>query len=279
MSPASSAINRRTAEAIDPVIFARSLGIELDQWQQDVVRPRRRQTIILCTRQAGKSYSTAVRALHKAEYKPGSITIIGAPGERQAGLMLEKIKALYTRYPGRRPAPKWNAMSVEFRNGSTIIALPGNAETVRGFSDIDLLILDEASRIADAFYQSVRPMLAVSGGELVILSTPWGKRGFYYQVWTESAGSDDWHRIGPITARMVPRITEAFLAEERRWMPTAIYEQEYLCKFTDQIAAVFLQDQIALALSDGTITPLFPESSPEPLFDPAVTPLLNVSSA
>jgi hypothetical protein len=49
------------------------------------------------------------------------------------------------------------------------------------------LIVDEASRVQDALYQGIRPMLAVSGGRIVLLSTPWGKRGFFFEEWETHA--------------------------------------------------------------------------------------------
>jgi hypothetical protein len=36
-------------------------------------------------------------------------------------------------------------------------------------------------------------MLAVTGGRMICLSTPYGKRGYSYEMW--SNGSDDWERI------------------------------------------------------------------------------------
>ena len=61
-------------------------------------------------------------------------------------------------------------------NGSRLVALPGREETIRSYSGVRLLILDEASRVPDDLYRAVRPMLAVSHGRLVALSTPFGQR-------------------------------------------------------------------------------------------------------
>ncbi|MDQ3175559.1 MAG: hypothetical protein M3Q91_17935, partial [Acidobacteriota bacterium] len=84
-----------------------------------------------------------------------------------------------------------SALELEFSNSSRIVALPGKESTIRGFSGVSLLIVDEASRVPDELYQAVRPMLAVSGGDIVLLSTPFGKRGFFHHEWTE--GGADWH--------------------------------------------------------------------------------------
>jgi len=72
-----------------------------------------------------------------------------------------------------------NEMSLQFPNGSRIVGLPGSEETIRGFSAVSLLLVDEASRVADELYMAVRPMLAASSGALWLMSTPCGKRGFF----------------------------------------------------------------------------------------------------
>ena len=55
-------------------------------------------------------------------------------------------------------------------------------------------------------------MLAVSRGKLWLLSTPHGKRGFFYEMW--KAGGRGWMRIR-VPATECPRISQRFLAEER----------------------------------------------------------------
>ena len=104
----------------------------------------------------------------------------------------------------------------------------------------DLLVLDEASRIADDLYRAVRPMLAVSDGKMVALTTPWGKRGFFYSEWTRGEG---WERV-KITAPECKRISEAFLEGERRALPESWYRQEYLCEFSENENGVFRYDQV-----------------------------------
>lgn len=143
-----------------------------------------------------------------------------------------------------------SALRLELRNGSRIVSLPGKEATVRGYSGVDLLIVDEASRVLDDLYYAIRPMLAVSGGRLLGLSTPSGKRGWWYGCWTE--GGDAWERV-KIDATQCPRITPAFLAEERRSMPELWYSQEYLCLFLEDVASVFYSEDIAAALDCGEL--------------------------
>src|ERR1019366_5345786 len=93
---------------------------------------------------------------------------------------------------------------------------------------VTLLVLDEAARIPDQLYRSVRPMLAVSRGRLVALSTPFGRRGWFYEEWS---GTGPWDRV-QITWRDCPRITADFIEEERRALGPAWVAQEYETTFT-----------------------------------------------
>ena len=88
----------------------------------------------------------------------------------------------------RRGGTGTTRCSLLFPNGSRIVGLPGTEGTVRGFSAVSLLLIDEAARVEDAMYKALRPMLAVGGGDLWLMSTPWGKRGFFYEAW------DAWRR-------------------------------------------------------------------------------------
>ena len=96
--------------------------------------------------------------------------------------------AEFARRLGMRPKGDGdNEISLELPNGSRIVGLPGNEATVRGFSAVSLLLVDEAARVSDELYMAIRPMLAVSGGALWLMSTPFGKRGFFYETWRNGA--------------------------------------------------------------------------------------------
>ena len=144
------------------------------------------------------------------------------------------------------PLRNLSALRSEFYNGSRIIALPGTEKTIRGYSGVDLLVIDEAARVLDELYYSVRPMLAVSGGEMIALTTPWGKRGWFYEEW--SKGSEDWKRIR-VVATDCPRISKEFFEEEKRMMPDAWFQSEYMCQFTDTVDSVFRMEDIMTAFN------------------------------
>jgi hypothetical protein len=228
--------------ALDRVAFAERLDIQPDGWQRDLLRSTADRILLNCSRQSGKSTMAALIALHRALYHPRSLILCLAPALRQSQELFAKIAGFY-RNLGRPVSPIGERkLSLELENGSRIITLPGTEKTIRGFSGVSLLIVDEAARVEDELYFALRPMLAVSGGTLIMLSTPYGQRGIFYEEWT-SGGSREWQRFR-VSADQVPRISSEFLSEERRALGSRWFEQEYMCVFGELEGAVFSREAI-----------------------------------
>lgn len=239
----------------DPLAFAHAAGIEPDPWQADVLCSAALQTILLCSRQSGKSTVSALLAVREAVVHGPALVLLLAPTLRQSQELFRKVRELVP-LTGTRPARE-TALTMEFTSGSRIVCLPGTEATIRGYSNVALLVIDEAARVRDDLYQAVRPMLAVSGGRVVLLSTPFGQRGFFHHEW--DAGGPDWHRV-KVTANQCLRISPAWLAEERERIGDWWYRQEYLCEFVDTVDQVFPTEDVMRALCDD-IEPLFPEAA------------------
>jgi hypothetical protein len=245
--------NRLTADlamALDPVRLAYRVGMDPDDWQARLLRSTARQTILNCCRQSGKSSTTALLALHEALYRGPSLTLCVSPSQRQSIELLAKIRAAHAALGGR--IAEESVLRLSLPNGSRIIALPGKEATVRGYSGVSLLLVDEASRVPDDLYQAVRPMVAVSGGRLVLLSTPFGRRGFFFQEWENGT---DWERV-QITADQCPRIPKDWLAAERLAIGPWWASQEWDCQFVETLDQVFAYSDVMAALSP-TVQPLF----------------------
>ena len=220
--------------ALDPAGLLRAAGIEPDSWQRSLLLAPARHMLLNCSRQSGKSTTVAALALHTALFHPGSLTLMLSPTLRQSGELFRKMRALLAALPGVPRPRRATETQLELAHGSRVVSLPGKEATVRAFSGVALLIIDEAARVADDLYRSVRPMLAVSQGRLVCLSTPFGKRGFFWREWEghgdETLPPADWHRVR-IPWRDCPRITPAFIEDERRSLGEAWVRQEYECSF------------------------------------------------
>lgn len=247
---------RLELEKSDAVLMAQRAGITPDDWQANLLRSDAKQMILLCSRQSGKSTVSSILAIHEAIYCPNSLILLLSPSLRQSQELFRKLQTVYNDLdsPNLPQAVEESALRMELSNGSRIVALPGKEATIRGFSGVNLLVIDEASRVPDELYQSVRPMLAVSGGRIVLLSTPFGKRGFFHSEWTDGQG---WRKV-KITADQCPRIDKQWLENERKMIGDWWYLQEYFCEFVETNDQVFSYDDIQAAL-DSDIKPLFPK--------------------
>ena len=240
------------ALAINPVKFAASLGIDPDPWQRELLLSSEKRIILNCSRQSGKSTITAILALHHALNDPGALVLVLSPSLRQSGELFKKVMGFYKDVGKPIASETETALTLQLHNRSRIVSLPGKEQTVRGFSGVSLLIVDEAARVDDELYYAVRPMLAVSQGRMILLSTPFGKRGFFFNEWTES---EAWKKI-KITAYECPRIAPEFLEEERLALGEWHFQQEYLGEFENVEAAYFSYDEVMGAISDD-VKPLF----------------------
>ena len=232
----------------DVVAFARErLGFEPEERQAEVLRCEAKRLILNCSRQWGKSTLAAVKAVHRALERPGCLVMVASRTARQSAELVMKVRGLLGRAGIRGRGDGSNRISVTLPNGSRIVGLPGNEETVRGYSAVSLLLIDEASRVADELYRGLRPMLAVADGDLWLMSTPWSKQGFFYEAW--AYGGEEWVRFAsPVTE--CPRVKPSFLEEERRELGEQWFRQEYLCEFVDAGGTLFGRDLVEAALTD-----------------------------
>ena len=182
-APEASAPAPTPVEVPDnPADFAlQSLHFPADPHQQEILAAPGPRVALCCSRQFGKSTLGAAKAVHHALTHPGALILIASRTLRQAGELLEKAIG-FARTLGLpiRRAPR-HRDSLLLPNQSRLIALPGRASALRGFSAVSLLIIDEAAYVEDDLYFALRPMLATSGGALWLLSTARHRTGFFYE--------------------------------------------------------------------------------------------------
>ena len=227
------------AYSLDPVLWAKEvLGYHPDPWQASLLRSRSKKIILNCSRQSGKSTVCAALGLHESIYRRPSFGLVIAPTQDQSSELMLK----FDEFRGAVELPSDylstdTKLAVRFANGNRFIARPGSEKSARSFSAVTLLLEDEAARVADALYNSVRPMLAVSNGRHVLMSTPFGKQNHFFKIWDEQRDLWEWYEI---PAEQCPRITKEFLEEEQRTNPW--FEQEYHCVFMDSEGSIFSSD-------------------------------------
>jgi hypothetical protein len=239
-----------SGDAVD--LWQRIYHTEPDPWQAEVLRSQHPRILLNCCRQSGKSSVAAVVGLDEALSRPPALVLLLSASLRQAQELGKKLFSAYRALGKPVPSEAENRLSLELSNGSRVICLPGKEGTARGYSGPKLVVLDEASRISDGLYFALRPMLSVSKGRLLCLSTPFGKRGFFYREWAQS---ERWEKVH-ITAEQCPRIPTDFLAEEKGTLPLWWYLQEYFGVFGDLQDSVFSHDDIMGAFRHR-VKPLF----------------------
>jgi hypothetical protein len=242
------------ARALDPTLLAIDAGLTPDPWQADLLRARPRRSLLLCSRQAGKTTVTALTALDTAIYSAPALVLLVSPSQRQSAELFRTVMMFHSKLQGAPELTAESVLKAEMSNGSRILALPGTERTIRGYSKADLVVIDEAARVEDELLAAVRPMLAISagGGRLIALTTPAGKRGWFFDAWT---GSDDWHRTR-VPASECPRITKEFLDEELRELGPIRFSEEYGLEFRDSEECVFPSEIIARAFT-SEVAPLW----------------------
>jgi hypothetical protein len=157
------------------VTVMRNLGLEPDPWQIEVLEAGHPRLLLNCCRQAGKSTVVALLGLVEAIWVPFTKVLLVSRSFRQSTELFRIVTDFYRR-AGAPLLQRQTASELQLTNHSRIVCLPCKEETIRGYSHVSLLVIDEAARVPDELYRAVRPMLAVSNGRLICLSTPYHRR-------------------------------------------------------------------------------------------------------
>ncbi len=145
--------------------------------------------IAVWSRQSGKSFAAALRAVMKCTAKRTQYIIL-SKGERQSRLFMEKVKDFCEVFKDLKELPDYmelpesdeKTMEVRFpHNGSRIIGLPANPDTARGYSGN--IVLDEFAFHGDAhkIYAACFPIIT-RGYSIEVISTPNGTAGKFYEI-------------------------------------------------------------------------------------------------
>lgn len=206
----------------------------LDEWQKRFLEDERRRLLLLIHRQGGKSTVVSIKAVHRAIFRDNQTILLFSPTQRQSSELFYRVRKMVKSVPEyESQLTVDNVTSLELRNGSRIISLPGTSWNVRGYK-ADLVIIDEAAGVPDAVFDAVSPMLLTTNGQLVIVSTPQSKSGDFYRAYM----SDVWGKY-VVRASDNPRMQAPdkvdFLNTELLDRGSRIYSQEYECEFLDDM--------------------------------------------
>ena len=123
-------------------------------------------------------------------------------------------------------------LKVELKNGS-IIQLIGADEFEKGGVGVNCIgaVFSEFSITDPKAWSFVRPILAANGGWAVFNFTPRGKN-FAWDLLQMAKNSADWF-WEVLTVDDTQVLTPEALAQEKKEMPAALFNQEYYCDFLE----------------------------------------------
>jgi hypothetical protein len=243
---------RRTRHRLDPAALFEDVVGEPDAWQRKALRSDSKRQLYLASRQSGKSSVAAIKALHTAMCKPSPQTILlVSPSLSQSQEIFRKALLAYRLLGRPEGVASESALRLELGNGSRIISLPGSERTSVAYTS-NLLVIDEASRTPAELLEAVLPTTAAVDGMTIVLSSPKGARGWFYDLWraaqASGAGVDElWERY-KITADECPRISQEQLDAERMMRGEPHVRQEYYCSFESDESG-FFEDHAVLERS------------------------------
>jgi hypothetical protein len=219
--------NREVAYLIDPALWARKvLGISPRPWQETFLRvPRGASVLILTARQVGKTTGAAMAMAHTAIFKPGSLSVVGCPAQRQSAEPIRKVKDMVLKAGATLVTD--NKFGIELANGSRVLALPSSKESIRGLTVDGWIVADEAAYLTDEVIAALRPMRAQKPeARIVMLSTANTRTDPFWSAW--ESGGDTWTRI-QVTVDVDPNLySKAYLDEERDALGEDRYKREFL---------------------------------------------------
>lgn len=198
-----------------------------DEWQKDLLVQavtRRRHLLLDCSSQVGKTEIVSLVAYLSACL--GLYVVVGSPSDRQSVRFHRRLLGHHARLGivGELESPSKHELWLV--GGGRVEALPDSPDKIRGIDAVDLLIIDEASRARDELFGALVRTIVVSDGRIILLSTPNGRRGFFWDEW-RGRGRTGWTRRR-IDWRQCPRITPEHVAQERRRGGEWWVAQEYL---------------------------------------------------
>lgn len=217
------------------------LATLLDAWREH------RLGIVLKSRQLGVSWLLAGYALWTAKFQLGANVLIVSKSQRDAALVLAKVKYLEARLPAflRWPRGKDNESTLEFPlRDSRINALPSTKDAGRG-EGATLVLMDEFAfhEYGSLNYAAIKPTID-AGGRMVVVSTANGLGGPFADLWTDArldagpvdTGTGIWQQQGPGPNGFVPVFLDwscrpgrdaAWLERQRAEYSPLLLKQEY----------------------------------------------------
>jgi len=244
-----------------PTMVEKVFGWTPRPWQRDLLTaPREVHDEVMnfslaAHRQAGKSETTVALAACVAldPRYAGEDSLIVSTGRDHAQDVLRRCAANLeaAQAVGIAEIAEQSKHHIKLKSGSRIVSVASTPSAVRGWVIGGIAIADEAGWQESEVLQALFPTTASARGQIVLLSTPNGRRGVYAE--THLGDQDGWHRITFPASHPDCHLSQAYLDQQRQILGATMYAQEYLCSFVDRSTAAFDTDAIAAAFGGGNV--------------------------
>jgi hypothetical protein len=223
-----------------PIEFAETvLGSKLDWWQckfMNDAMENPRLAIAAC-RQSGKSTVAGLFVAWCLIFIPDFMCLVASRSLRQASHFLTLVRSTVLSFIPKEAMKQVNRLSLELPNGSMVISVPcSTPDAGRGFSPY-LVVLDEAAFAPEALFRALSPSLAATHGAMVMISSPNGRQGQFFEAFHGTATSI--YRTQSVSWQDCPRIEPEFIAAERIALGPLYFAQEYESQFITPQGAFF----------------------------------------
>lgn len=213
-------------------------------YQKKIFLDENNLNICLMSRQCGKSFVIAAKAVYKSITIPNNLTIIVSVNQRSADELLRKVKqwSMACKTFCNLVDYTENASMVSYNNGSRVISLPANPSSLRGWSGD--VILDEFAMIEndEEIFQAVLPVITskMTGKQksLTICSTPTSLDTQFSKIWHSNDQSWSKHRytIYDCVAQGLKADPELL---KRAIDDDLVFKTEYMCEFASGAGTAF----------------------------------------
>ena len=234
--------------------LARSLfAWEPHPTQREWLLDRHKVKVAACGRRWGKTEASAIDVATYAIANNGSVQMIVAPTYDQSRLISNTVERLLLSKEEIRQdvqITKSPYPDIRFRD-SRIMARTADDDgrNLRGHS-ADRVVVDEAAFVRDEVIEEViGPMLADKNGQLVMVSTPFGKNHFYHAFMRGAQGNKSRVRSFRFPSWANPYISREYVEHQRSVLTDRQFKVEYEAEFVDDQNSVFPWADIQSAVS------------------------------
>jgi hypothetical protein len=237
-------------------------------YQKRVLRSQARFIMTIMARQIGKTFCDVAWAIWTMLCEaPARVVFITTSFKEKGFDFIREFVKYYLRLCDMPTFSKivmpQNSRQITLENGSELLALPTNERTIRGKSDVKLLIIDEGAFVDDVIYYAVRPFTDRVKGRILASSTAMYKQGWLWRAyadsefiarqrekgeWKDDVATWDVHRV---KIWECPWQDHATIRANQREMTQAAFEADYECGFRDTEEGVFRETDIQAMFDRG----------------------------